>query len=65
MADHTGVPESLRGQGIALALVERLVADAGERTGGLKPGPVADIRIVSTCLQSAGRCIGVVLQSIA
>jgi hypothetical protein len=27
-ADHTGVPESLRGQGIALALVERLVADA-------------------------------------
>jgi uncharacterized protein len=28
IADHTGVPESLRGQGIALALVERLVADA-------------------------------------
>ena len=27
-ADHTGVLESLRGQGIALALVERLVADA-------------------------------------
>lgn len=28
IADHTGVPEALRGQGIAKALVERLVADA-------------------------------------
>lgn len=27
-ADHTGAPESLRGTGVALALVERLVADA-------------------------------------
>lgn len=27
-ADHTGTPEELRGMGIALALVERLVADA-------------------------------------
>ena len=28
IADHTGVDESLRGLGIATALVERLVADA-------------------------------------
>lgn len=27
-ADHTGTPEALRGMGLALALVERLVADA-------------------------------------
>ncbi len=30
IADHTGVPESLRGQGVGQALVERLVADARE-----------------------------------
>jgi predicted GNAT family acetyltransferase len=28
VADHTGVPDAFRGQGIALKLVERLVADA-------------------------------------
>ena len=28
VADHTGVPDSLRGQGVGQALVERLVADA-------------------------------------
>ncbi|SDU30519.1 GNAT family N-acetyltransferase [Stappia sp. ES.058] len=32
IADHTGVPDSLRGTGVGLALVERLVADA--RAGG-------------------------------
>ncbi len=38
IADHTGVPESLRRQGIALALVERLVADA--RAEGFKIVPL-------------------------
>ncbi|QFT59124.1 hypothetical protein FIU94_09835 [Sulfitobacter sp. THAF37] len=28
IADHTGVPEALSGQGVGLKLVERLVADA-------------------------------------
>ena len=28
IADHTGVPDAFRGQGIALKLVQRLVADA-------------------------------------
>lgn len=28
IADHTGVPEALRGSGVGLMLVERLVADA-------------------------------------
>jgi hypothetical protein len=28
IADHTGVPDSFRGSGAGLALVERLVADA-------------------------------------
>jgi len=28
IADHTGVPDALRGTGVGLALVERLVADA-------------------------------------
>ena len=28
IADHTGVPDGLRGSGAGLALVERLVADA-------------------------------------
>lgn len=28
IADHTGVPDALRGSGAGLALVERLVADA-------------------------------------
>ena len=32
IADHTGVPDALRGSGAGLALVERLVADA--RTEG-------------------------------
>lgn len=31
IADHTGVPESMRGTGIGLALVERLVADARQK----------------------------------
>ena len=39
IADHTGVPDSLRGQGIGQALVEHLVADARE----------AGIRIVPLC----------------
>lgn len=37
IADHTGVPESLRGQGIALALVERLVADARAQDSKIVP----------------------------
>lgn len=28
IADHTGVPDSMRGKGVGAALVERLVADA-------------------------------------
>jgi predicted GNAT family acetyltransferase len=28
IADHTGVPEVFRGQGVGLALVERMIADA-------------------------------------
>ena len=31
VADHTGVPDTLRGQGIGQALVERLVQDAREQ----------------------------------
>lgn len=38
IADHTGVPDSLRGQGIARALAERLVADA--RAEGFKIMPL-------------------------
>ncbi len=34
IADHTGTPVPMRGQGLASALVERLVADA--RTEGFK-----------------------------
>ena len=34
MAEHTFAPETMRGTGVAKALVERLVADA--RTGGFK-----------------------------
>ncbi len=40
IADHTGVPDSLRGQGIAAALAERLIADArasGQRIVPLCP----------------------------
>jgi Predicted acetyltransferase len=37
-ADHTGTPDELRGMGIALALVERLVADA--RNQGFKIIPL-------------------------
>ena len=38
LANHTGVPHALRGQGIAEKLVERLVLDA--RAGGYKVVPV-------------------------
>lgn len=38
IADHTGVPDSLRGTGAGKALVERLVADA--RTEGVKIVPL-------------------------
>ncbi len=38
IADHTGVPASLRGSGAGLALVERLVADA--RAEGVKIVPL-------------------------
>ncbi|GAA0779173.1 N-acetyltransferase [Roseibium denhamense] len=31
IADHTGVPDAMRGMGIGKALVERLVADAREK----------------------------------
>lgn len=37
-ADHTEAPPSMRGTGVALKLVERLVADA--RAGGFKIKPV-------------------------
>ena len=37
IADHTGVPESLRGQGIAQALVEQLVSDAREDGSRIMP----------------------------
>ena len=37
IADHTGVDDSLRGNGVAMALVERLVADA--RRDGFKIVP--------------------------
>ncbi|MFV0358670.1 GNAT family N-acetyltransferase [Tropicimonas sp.] len=38
IADHTGVPEALRGHGEGLALVTRLVEDA--RTDGVKIVPL-------------------------
>jgi predicted GNAT family acetyltransferase len=38
IADHTGVPDAWRGQGVAQALVERLVADA--RAEGVKIVPL-------------------------
>jgi predicted GNAT family acetyltransferase len=38
IADHTGVPDSLRGTGAGQALVERLVADA--RAEGVKVVPL-------------------------
>ena len=38
VADHTGVPEVWRGQGVGAALVERLVADA--RAEGVKIVPL-------------------------
>lgn len=34
IADHTSVPEAFRGQGVGLALVEKLIADA--RAGDYK-----------------------------
>lgn len=39
VADHTGVPPAYRNEGIALRLVERLIADAREE----------DFRIVPQC----------------
>lgn len=39
IADHTGVPDAMRGLGVGKALVERLVADAREK----------QIRIVPLC----------------
>lgn len=38
IADHTGVPEALRGRGLGERLVERLVADA--RAEGVKIVPL-------------------------
>ena len=38
IADHTGVPDELRGTGVGLALVERLVEDA--RADGVKIVPL-------------------------
>ena len=38
IADHTGVPDAMRGSGAGLALVERLVADA--RAEGVKIMPL-------------------------
>jgi predicted GNAT family acetyltransferase len=38
IADHTGVPDAFRGQGVGNALVERLVADA--RAEGVKIVPL-------------------------
>ena len=37
IADHTEVPDSMRRQGVALALVERLVADAREQEFQIVP----------------------------
>lgn len=37
IADHTGVPDRLRGQGVGLALLNKLVADA--RAKGIKVVP--------------------------
>ncbi|MEM6488184.1 MAG: GNAT family N-acetyltransferase [Pseudomonadota bacterium] len=38
IADHTGVPDSMRGQGVARALAQRMVADA--RAEGFKIMPL-------------------------
>ena len=38
IADHTGVPDRYRGQGIGLMLVKRLIEDA--RTNGVKVVPL-------------------------
>nr|WP_306149817.1 MULTISPECIES: GNAT family N-acetyltransferase [unclassified Roseibium] len=37
IADHTGVPDSMRGMGVGKALVERLVADARENSIKIVP----------------------------
>ena len=37
IADHTGVPDEMRGTGAGLALVERLVADAREEGWKILP----------------------------
>lgn len=39
IADHTGVPDSMRGMGVGKALVERLVADARKK----------QVRIIPLC----------------
>jgi len=39
IADHTGVPDALRGRGVGMALVERLISDAREK----------DFKIVPLC----------------
>lgn len=38
IADHTGVPEALKGQGVGLSLVQALVEDA--RANGIKIVPL-------------------------
>lgn len=38
IADHTGVPDSMAGKGVAKALVERLISDA--RAGGYRIIPL-------------------------
>lgn len=37
IADHTGVPDSMRGMGVAQALVRRLIADARQRGQRIVP----------------------------
>lgn len=37
IADHTGVPDSMRGMGIGIQLVERLVAEAREKQHKIIP----------------------------
>ena len=37
IADHTGVPDALRGRGVGQALVERLISDAREQQFKIVP----------------------------